>query len=381
MALLDDYRSRVRGLASLPFDEWASRFAVTAADPWIDGSFSLKRDSREWDLYGLVDMLVCGVTLEPSQPAIRRIDPQAWAQRILSCLDTDGLATRRNVTDHVTEHATAYAYTGLVLLRAHGARTTVPPFRYFASQSFSRTEFESWFRRMGLQCPRWFPGRGVMGSARLSAQRLGWYRFWPGSHVGGGVMATVIMRKQLSDPDGRVPRVHEVPEIEAFVDLANRRLDPRTGVWRPWIARLLSRHASAADVGGAAHFLWPYDQLSVRHPHPEPLLRDALARQRPDGLFGERPSCLDLDFTHAISYAARLGAAPDLHRVDAAMLRNGIAVLEHLLNRARLNEYEDSHGLPGALCAVAQVDAYLRWRGIDAGAESTCNVLSRACWV
>jgi len=326
-------------------------------------------------------MLLGAVTLEPSQSTTSGMVPQAWANRILSCLDGDGMATRGNPTDHVPEHATAYAYTGLVLLAARGARFPLPPFRYFASRAFSRSEFEAWFRRMGWQFPRWVRGHGLLGSIRMSAGRLGWYRFWSGSQVGGGAMATLVMRAQLGSPEGRVPRVDEVPELEAFFELAAGRLEARTGLWRPWTSRLIRRHAGPGDVGGAAHFLWLYDRLGVRHPHPEAMLHEALRLQRPTGLFAERPGCMDLDCTHLLSYAARLGVRRDLHEVDDAMLRNGIAVLGHVLNPERLAEYQDSHGLPGALCALARVDAYLRWRGLEAGPSPTCDVLSAACWI
>ena len=354
---------------------------MSAGDPWVDGSFSLRPRGQDWDLYALVDMLLCAITLEPSQPIMRRVDVQAWADRIVSCLDADGLATRRNLTDHVTEHATAYAYAGLVHLRARGARIDLPPLRYFTSQEFSRTEFEEWFARMGLQAPRWFPGRGLMGSVRMSARHLGWYHFWPGSHVCGGIMATMIMREQLKAPVGHVPCVNDAPALAVFFDLANERIDASTGCWRSRFKRPLWDKPSVGDVGGAAHFIWLYDRLGVRHPHPEPLLRHALRLQRPGGLFGDRPSCLDLDFTHIIAYAARLGAAQDIDAVDDAMLRNGMAVLNHVLDPARLEEFEDSHGLPGALCAVAQVDAYLRWRRLDPTPTPTRNVLAEACWI
>lgn len=381
MARLRDYQSIARGLAAMPFEQWASQFAVSAGDPWVDGSFSLRPRGRDWDLYALVDMLLCALALEPSQPIMRRVDAQAWANRIVSCLDADGLATRRNLTDHVTEHATAYAYAGLVHLRARGARIDVPPFRYFTSQAFSRTEFESWFDRMGRQAPRWFPGRGLMGSLRMSARHLGWHHFWPGSHVGGGIMATMIMREQLKAPAGQVPDVRDVPALAAFFDLANERIEAGTGCWRPRIKRLLGSEPSVGDIGGAAHFIWLYDRLGVRHPYPEPLLRHALRLQRPSGLLADRPSCLDLDFTHIIAYAARLGAARDIDAVDEAMMRNGIAVLSHVLEQARLEEHEDSHSLPGVLCAVAQVDSYLRWRRLDTTASPTRNVLAEACWI
>ena len=381
MTRLREYQSIVRGLATMPFEQWASQFAVSAGDPWVDGSFSLRPRGRDWDLYALVDMLLCAITLEPSQPIMRRVDAQAWADRIMSCLDADGLATRRNLTDHVTEHATAYAYAGLVHLRARGARIDVPPLRYFTSPAFSRTEFESWFNRMGWQVPRWFRGRGLMGSLRMSARHLGWYNFWPGSHVGGGIMATMIMREQLKALDGQVPAVQDVPELDAFFGLANDRIDAGTGCWRPRIKRLLWPQPSVRDVGGAAHFIWLYDRCRVRHPHPEPLLRHALRLQRPSGLFADRPSCLDLDFTNAISYAAHLGAARDTGAVDEAMLRNGLAVLTHVLDQARLGEFADSHSLPGVLCAVAQVDSYIRWRRLDSTASPTRNVLAEACWI
>lgn len=381
MGSLEDYRTLARGLVAMPFADWASRFAVTAGDPWVDGSFGLVRGSRDWDLYALVDMLLCAVTLEPCQPRFRGIDAQAWADRIRSCLDDRGLATRRNRTDQVTEHATAYAYAGLVLLSGRGARVELPPFRYFTSPTFSRAGFEAWFDRMGFQLPRWAPGRGLRGSLRMSARHLGWHHFWPGSHVVGGIVATVIMRRQLGTAGGDVPRVRDVPELAAFFELADARLEARTGYWRPWTKRLLSKLPGVGDVGGAAHFLWLYDRLGVRHPYPEPMLRNALRLQRPDGLFSARPSCLDLDFTHLFSYAARLGVRRGLHEVDEAMLRNGIAVLTFVLERERLDAYQDSHGLPGALCAVAQVDAYLRWRGLEAGPSPTFNVLSEACWI
>lgn len=383
MAPLNEYRSLSRGVATMPFMEWASRFSAASPDrnPWRDGAFRLHPHGGDWDLYGLLDMLLCAVTLEPSQPAIGRMDPGAWAERILSCLDTDGLATRRNPTDNVTEHATAYAYAGLVLLRNRGARVALPPFRYFASPTFSRPEFEAWFRRMGLRFPRWFPGHGLRGSVRRSARRLGWYRFWSGAHVGGGVMATLVMRRQLSDPGGRVPRIDEFPELATFFELADRGIEPRTGLWRPWIKRVLSRHPGLGDVGGAAHFLWLYDRLGVRHPRAEVMLANALRLQREDGLFSNEPGCLDLDFAHLFSYVARLGVRENLHDVDDAMLRNGIAVLGRLLDHGRLDAYGESHRLPGALCAVAQVDSYLRWRGLESGPSPTRDVLSEACWI
>ena len=379
--LLADYRTLVPRLAEMPLSDWASQFAVTGQDPWIDGSFGLRRGSADWDLYGLVDMLLCGLTLEPSLPVPSSMDPQRWADRILSCLDTDGLATQRNPTRHVPEHATAYAYAGLVLLKGRGARVELPPFRYFSSPTFCEAEFTAWFNRMGLQCPRWFSGKGLEESLRISAQRLGWYHFWPGSHVGGGVMATVIMRNQLQLPGGRPPAVCDVPELEAFFRLADRRIDARTGLWRPWFRRLASKHASLGDVGGAAHFLWLYDRLGVPHPFPDAMLRTALRLQRPDGLFMNRPGCIDLDFTHLFSYAARLGASQHLDDVDRAMLRNGVAVLRHVVEHDNLVGYEESHALPGALCSLAQVDAYLRWRGLEAAESPTFNVLAEACWI
>lgn len=383
MPPLEEYRSLSRAVATLPFLDWSSRFSAAArgSDPWRDGSFRLRPEGGDWDLYGLIDMLLGAVTLAPSHAVIGRIDAGAWAERILSCLDAEGLATRRNPTLNVPEHATAYAYSGLLLLRELGARVAPPPFRYFRSPTFSRDEFAAWFKRMGLRCPRWYPGEGLRGSIRRSARRLGWYRFWSGAHVGGGVMATLVMRHQLTDPEGRLPRVESFPALAAFFDLADHALEARTGLWRPWPKRLLLGRPDRGDVGGAAHFLWLYDRLGVRHPHAEALLASALGLQRRGGLFSEEPGCLDLDFLHLLSYTARLGVRRDLREVDGAMLRNGVAVLGHLLAPGGLADYDESHRLPGALCAVAQVDAYLRWRGLESGPSPTRDVLSEVCWI
>lgn len=378
--LLDRYRRLSRRLAEIPFREWSSRFAATDRNPWIDGSFGLHPSSADWDLYGLVDMLLCGLTLEPSLPMPGGFDPQRWADRILSCLDGNGLATRRNQTLHVPEHATAYAYAGLVLLDSRGARIDPPPLRYFPTGTFDEAAFERWFDRMGWQFPRWVPGRGLRESLRISARRLGWFRFWTGSHVVGGMIAAMLMRERLAASADRRPPTHDQPEVAAFFQLADRRIDPRTGLWRPFFKRLVSRHGDLADVGGAAHFLWLYDWTGVPHPSPEPMLRTVLRLQQPDGSFMRRPGCIDLDCTHLLSYASRLGAgSPD--EIDRAMACNGIAVLERLLARDGLCGHGESHSLPGALCALSQIDAYLRRRGLESGRCPTFDVLSEVCWI
>lgn len=378
--LLERYRRLSRGLGEIPFHDWSSRFATTDRDPWIDGSFALHPTCGDWDLYGLVDMLLCGITLEPSLPMPRGFTPQRWADRILSCLDGNGMATRRNHTLHVPEHATAYAYAGLVLLSNRGARIDPPPLRYFSSATFDEAEFTRWFDRMGWEVPRWVPGKSLRESLRISARRLGWLRFWTGSHVVGGMIATLVMREQLAASADRRPPARDLPELESFFRLADRRIDPRTGLWRPRFKRLASRHGDLADVGGAAHFLWLYDRAGVPHPRPEPMLRTVLRLQRPDGSFMRRPGCIDLDCTHLLSYASRLGAG-DPDEVDRAMTCNGLAVLERLLGEGGLRGYGDSHGPPGAFCALAQVDAYLRRRGLESGRSPTFDVLSEVCWI
>jgi hypothetical protein len=191
------------------------------------------------------------------------------------------------------------------------------------------------------------------------------------------------MRHQLASPHNKIPsNFSDIPELNAFFELADQYVESSTGLWRPLIKRMFQKHPHMGDFGGAAHFLWLYDRLGHKHPNPSALIQNALPLQKSSGLFKDKPFCIDLDFTHLFYYAARISPTNmDFSHVDMAMLRNGRAILDYINKGSRLAMYSDSHGLPGALCSLAQIDAYLRWRGIEQSPSPTFDVFSVVCWI
>jgi hypothetical protein len=343
--------------------------------PPLTGGFSLHRGRTESDLYGMIDAVYVLYTLGRLAALTDQDSRRAWAKQILACQDDRGWFSRRNLRRHADEHATAYAVGALRLLEMEEADAYVSrmrPITGLLSAAVSREGMARWLRRMGL---RFDPDDPVGG--------LGWHYLWRGSHIGGGVGATVAMLGELLEEwwPGRLDRNCW---LGWYFDWLDAHASPRSGYWQRAFWNLVYREPTLIDLGGAVHFLWVYAAAGRPFPYPEATLHSTLGLQRETGLYREHPFCIDLDGAFCVVRSYLQLSADQQSRFQEAVHRcakmsfTGIVV--GLLSRPLSEVYGDTHGLPGALAALVEWDRLPGFRHAEL-LTGWQHVLDRVCWL
>lgn len=299
-----------------PFEErylqWEERFRIGDGL----GNYSFLPGGRPCP-YGPCDMVIARATLGLLDFSEKEKD--AWAESINAFQNSAGWY-RKSYTLHFRDHTTAYAVAALKLLDRRSGQTV----RAAAALMESRAKTEAWLR----------------GAP--------WSLIWPGSHIVTGLPAVLHMTGVGTDDF-----------FDWYFAWLDAHVDGETGFWsRGWAQRLgLIPKLSKEAMGGAFHMHYLYEARGRPIPHPRGVVDSCLSLQNSAGLWDKDvPYCIDLDGVYSM---LRCSAAAGWYRKDDAVaachrfLSTTAAVLN---DPVRLfADYPNSHRLPGALSAVAEV--------------------------
>lgn len=291
---------------------WEARFRIGPGP----GEFSYLPGGRPC-VYGPCDMAMSRATIGALDPSPD--EARAWAGVINGFQRASGWY-RKAYTLHFRDHTTAYAVAALRLL-GHGPERPVLAARRAAR---SRRAAEAWLRSVP------------------------WSLSWPGSHAATGIPAVLQMCGEGSDEF-----------FDWYFEWLEREAEPSTGFWSRGLAHRLGilPKLSKEEMGGAFHMYYIYEARGRRWLYPERVVDAVLALQNRRGFWdGDSPYCIDLDGVYSAIRSSR----------DSGWYRKTevIAACERFLSGAAalLNEreslfglYPNSHKLPGALSAIAEV--------------------------
>ncbi|MBD3316124.1 MAG: hypothetical protein GF344_10075 [Chitinivibrionales bacterium] len=320
------------------------RFAVRSSGCGSVRGFSFRPGAGEPDLYGTIDAVyalhIAGLLEECSSPSER----VQWAQEIRGCRDSQGWFTKRNYRGHGREHATAYALGGLRLLGDTEPCGSIVELEPILSDERS---FSKWINRLGFQSLR-----------DIARKNLGWHYLWRSSHIGGGVAAIVGEMKDRGEIWIGAPHGPDA-WLSRFLDWLDMRPKKSTGLWQRALWQFFYRKPTVIDLGGAAHFWWIYEKCNRPIPYPANLIPSIVSVQKPNGLYkGETPFCIDFDAVNGIITAiSQLNAKEhgNAYSSAATSIEKSWNALIAILSSVDLSTlYPHSHGLPGALAALAE---------------------------
>ena len=341
-----------------------------------NGSFSLYREARQADLYGMIDAVYILYAMGKLSVMTDREARRYWADQILGCQDAEGWFTRRNLRGHSREHATAYAVGALKLLAIEPDEDYLDrlvPIRSLLPLLVDREEFLNWIRHLQFD-----------GTLRdILRKNVGWHHIWRGSHIGGGIPAIFEMTRHMFTSwwsedidDGRW--------FGWYFEWLDDHASAETGFWQRAFWNKVYRRPTIIDMGGAVHFFWIYEAFGRDFPFPEGVIRSTISLQKRNGLYRDHPYCIDLDGNFCVirSYLQLDGEtkerfSDDVHRSAEA---NFCAVVEALTAEPLEAIYEDSHGLPGALAALVECAKLPGFRYTDL-LEGWQHPMDRVCWI
>jgi hypothetical protein len=342
----------------------------------LDGEFSLQQGSEKLDLYGTIDAVYILYAMGRLSERTDRSSRRVWAHRVLACQDDTGWFSRLNLRGHPHEHATAYAIGALRLLEVESDEQYVEqikPLTPILPILTDHNRFRRWIERLGFRLS--IPG--------LLRKNLGWHYIWRGSHIGGGVPASVGMLRSSLD----LWWSDQVDLDEWFIwyfDWLDAHASANTGYWQRAFWNLVYDKPTLIDMGGAVHFLWIYEALDRPFPYPEQVIQSTLSLQRRDGLYGDHPFCIDLDGNFCLirSYLQLSERRRQMYRdrVYRSVERNFEAIVKALAEKPQEEIYSDSHGLPGALAALVECVKLLDFKYADALAGWQ-HPLDKAWWL
>jgi hypothetical protein len=340
------------------------------------GNFSLYREDTIPDLYGMIDAVYTLYALDLLAERTNCSSREAWAAQILDCQDEKGWFSRRNLRGHPREHATAYAIAALKLLEVEPDEQYVArirPIEAIKPILIDRDNFLRWIKWLDFRLTPW----------DILNKKLGWHYIWRGSHVGGGVPAIVGMTRGLVEEwwPGQV----ELDEwFTWYFEWLDAHVNSETGYWQRAFWNLFYRKPTLIDMGGAVHFFWIYEAMNWAFPYPEAVIESTLKLQKDNGLYRDRPFCIDLDGNFCLirSYLQLSEERKSIYRdrVYNSAERNFEAIVKALTKKPLEEIYDDSHGLPGALAALAECAKLSNFKYIDA-IRNWHSPLDKAWWL
>jgi hypothetical protein len=318
----------------------------------FDGSFALVSNNTVWDLYGTIDAVYSLWILNEIQNNTSRNSRIEWSQKILSCQDENGWFTKRNFRGHSKEHATAYAIGALRLLEIDNGESyvsKVKPLEGIKEIFKDKKTFEKWINRLGFKITLDDP----VGHA-------GWHYIWRSSHLGGGIAAALGMTKEFHKDWW--PEANTEEWFTWYFSWLDRKVNKKTGYWQRAFWNWIIPGGTLIDMAGAVHFYWVYEKYGQPLPYPEKIIKSTLKVQKVTGLYRHYPMCIDLDGNFCL-IRAYSQLSPELQEeyfevVNNSLEKNFTAVIEYLEEHPLEAVYNDSHGLPGALAALAECQEF-----------------------
>jgi hypothetical protein len=318
--------------------------------PPLSGEFCLKRGFQSPDLYGMVDAVYALYSLGELAAWTSKASRARWAARILSCQDEKGWFTKGNKKGHPKEHATAYAIGALCLLEVEEDEqymARLRPIDGLFPLLKDPSYVTQWLERLNF---RWHLGN-------ILEKNLGWHYIWRGSHIGGGIAAIIgMLEGVLNESWGW--KVDVEIWFRSYFEWLDQHVNPETGYWQRSFWNSLWKRPTVIDMGGAAHFYWIYEAKRRPFPYPEAVIKSTLHLQKQNGLYKEKPFCIDLDgnFLLIRSYRQLAQDKQEIWRdkVLSAVNRSGKAILKFLSGQNIEQVYPDLHYLPGAIVGLIE---------------------------
>jgi hypothetical protein len=340
----------------------------------LDGEFSLIQENDTPDMYGMIDTVYVLFIIGEIKNYTNQESRKIWSKRILSCQDDKGWFTKKNLRGHSKEHATAYAIGALRLLEIENQEdyvSEVKPLEGIKEIFKSKHSFERWIRRLGFKITLDDP----IGHA-------GWHYIWRSSHLGGGIAAALGMTKDLHNKWW--PETNTNSWFEWYFGWLDKNVNKKTGYWQRAFWNWFVPGGTLIDMAGAVHFYWVYEKFGHPLPHPEKIIQSTLKVQKESGLYRHYPMCIDLDGNFCLIRAFNQ-LSPELQEkyfdeVNHSLTKNFQEVIYYLETHPLEEVYDDSHGLPGALAALAECQEFEKFLLMD-GAEQFKNPFDKAWWL
>lgn len=349
-------------------------FLATAKSDSLDGKFSLKQDSDEWDLYGCIDAVYSLWILNELVENTNVESRQSWSQKILSCQDDNGWFIKRNLRGHSKEHATAYAISALKLLEIEESESYVEqakPLNGIKDIFKTQRNFNKWINQLGFKITLDDP----VGHA-------GWHYIWRSSHLGGGIAAALGMTRKYHKKWW--PGTDTDRWFKWYFEWLDNEVNPQTGYWQRAFWNWFVTGATLIDMAGAVHFYWIYEKYGHSLPYPEKIIESTLKVQKKSGLYRDYPMCIDLDgnfcLTRAFNQLSEDKKEQYFDDVNKALTDNFEAVVHYLNSHPLEDIYSDSHGLPGALAALAECQEFKGFSKME-GASMFNNSFDKVWWL
>ena len=340
----------------------------------ITGEFALIQGNTKHDLYGMLDavynLYILGVMDEYTSSNSRKM----WAAKILDCQDNQGWFSKKNLRGHSKEHATAYAIGALILLEQPGDDhylENVKPLNGIKSIFSSEKNFKKWINRLGFKITTDDP----VGHA-------GWNYIWRSSHLGGGIAAALGMTRELHK--NWWPEKDTEEWFNWYFSWLDKKANKKTGYWQRAIWNWFVPGPTLIDMAGAVHFYWVYEKYGHPLPYPDRIIDSTLKVQKETGLYRSFPMCIDLDgnfcLTRSINALGRHEKDDKFMLVNESLSRNFEAVKNYLQSHSLNEVYNDSHGLPGALAALAECQVFEGFELMEEAKEFR-NPFDKAWWI
>lgn len=340
----------------------------------IQGEFSFYPSQEEEDLYGMLDAVYSLYIIDKLNKITNKENRKIWADRILSCQDKQGWFAKRNLKGHSKEHATAYAIGALRLLEIEENEdyvSRIKPLEGIREIFKNKKSFKKWIKSLGFKITLDDP----VGHA-------GWHYIWRSSHLGGGIAAALGMTKHLHKDWW--PETDTKKWFDWYFDWLDEKVNKKTGYWQRAFWNWFVPGGTLIDMAGAVHFYWVYEKYGHPLPYPEKIIQSTLKVQKESGLYRHYPMCIDLDGNFCLIRAFNQ-LSPELQKkyfneVNHSLTKNFQAVITYLDEHPLEEVYNDSHGLPGALAALAECQEFEGFSLMEE-AKQFNNPFDKAWWL
>jgi hypothetical protein len=327
----------------------------------FNGDFSLYAKQTEPDLYGMLDSVFILYILNKLKDRTTIDSRKEWAEKIQSCQDSSGKFSLKNFRGHSIEHATAYAIAALILLQQEKTEDylkNLKPLNFLIPILTSEKTFYKWIKHLGCYSIK-----------DIKHKELGWNYIWRGSHVGGGIAATIAMTSYLFSKWW--PEIITNNWFKKYFSFLNSHNNKNTGLWQQAFYNIIFKKPTIIDIGGASHFWWIYEKQNNNIPNPEAAIKSIIKLQKTNGLYKNHPFCIDFDAINGLLTAYESLDQQDKYKdiISNSILKSLKGITNYLTNNNFFSFYNNLHGLPGALAAIAESN-----RATDLGLISKyCN--------
>jgi len=276
-------------------------------------------------LYGTCDALISRYITGTIED-LSKNDQQKWANTINSFQDEETGHFKNDYTNHHQEHATAYAVAALYLIDQEPAYTM----KWKEQIIRSRSDMRQWI------------------------ESVNWKRIWPSSHVVAGVPSALALTGEGNEKF-----------FDWYFRFLDAEADPNSGYWRRGSSKIRQKlfKPRRGELGGSFHFYFMYEHFNREWRYPKKVVDHTLRLQEENGLWRNRkgPTFIDLDGLFAAIRSSRNANWYRKSEVEEAVKRFLVTAERRLNDQEYVeNTYTSSHGLIGAIAAVAECQKWFK---------------------